>query len=1102
MNVMSSIDTTEMPDAAGNTDGLWYKDAIIYQLHVKAFADSNNDGIGDFAGLTEKLDYLQDLGVTTLWLLPFYPSPGRDDGYDIADYGTVNPDFGTMKDFKRFIVEAKRRNLRVITELVINHTSDQHDWFKRARRSDPKSSARNWYVWSDTDQKYLGTRIIFTDTEKSNWTWDPEAGAFYWHRFFSHQPDLNFDNPRVFSALVQVMKRWLDTGVDGFRLDAIPYLCERDGTNNENLPETHAVIKKIRAELDAYAKGKVLLAEANQWPEDVQEYFGQSDECHMAYHFPLMPRIYMAIAQEDRFPITDILRQTPEIPSDCQWALFLRNHDELTLEMVTDVERDYLWSTYANDPRARINVGIRRRLAPLMDNDRRKIELMNSLLLSFPGTPIIYYGDEIGMGDNIYLGDRNGVRTPMQWTPDRNGGFSRADPARLYAPTIMDPVYGYEAVNVEAQSRSLSSLLSATKRLISVRKSTLAFGRGSMTFIRPVNRSVLAYVRQYKDEVILCVANLSRSAQATELDLSAWKDRVPLEMLGRTNFPPIGELPYMITLAPYGFYWFQLRVKEEPKHVATTAVPEFETLVVPVGSTWMSLARTRGVFERDVLPSYLARTRWYPERSAKAIQPTLTSAIPFCDIGDNRPYLAFFEATQRGITTRYVLPMRIEWVRFDRERYNPRAFAAVRQGAREGTLLDVATDQIFIALLLRNLRNSLTVEDEYGMGTRLEFRPTAKLFDKPVGQPEHIRAVETEQSNSTALVDNDYVVKIYRKLESGINPEIEVGRFLTEVAGFANTPALLGSVEFVESDRASAVGVVHEFIQNQGDAWTVTSAYLDRFIDKQRVLASGDAPVESEEQTAYLRYMSQTGRRVAEMHIALASRDDDPAFAPERATQADIEQWIADLAARAARVFDALKQRGDAAKDYERLMIDEMLAHASTLQGRLGALLPEPAQILKIRHHGDFHLGQMLIAKDDIFIIDFEGEPRRTLEERRRKAPAARDVAGLIRSIDYSTTAALERALKVSSDEQGKLAAALNSWRDRATETFLGAYRETLGEKRLWPGDGAAAGRLLNFFLLEKAIYEIEYELAHRPDWLRVPLTGALRILSQPVEAS
>ena len=585
MNVLSSIDATELPVTDLDADELWYKDAIIYQLHVKAFADSNNDGIGDFVGLTDKLDYLQDLGVTTLWLLPSYPSPGRDDGYDIADYGSINPDFGTMKDFKRFIQEAKRRGLRVITELVVNHTSDQHHWFKRARRSDPKSSARNWYVWSDTDQKYQGTRIIFTDTEKSNWTWDPEAGQFYWHRFFSHQPDLNFDNPRVVNALIQVMKRWLDTGVDGFRLDAIPYLCERDGTNNENLPETHAVIRRLRAELDNYAKGKVLLAEANQWPEDVQYYFGNSDECHMAYHFPLMPRIYMAIAQEDRFPITDILRQTPDIPASCQWALFLRNHDELTLEMVTDVERDYLWSTYANDPRARINLGIRRRLAPLMDNDRRKIELMNSLLMSFPGTPIVYYGDEIGMGDNIYLGDRNGVRTPMQWTPDRNGGFSRADPARLYAPMIMDPVYGYEAVNVEAQSRDRSSLLSWMKRLLQVRRSTQAFGRGTLRVIRPGNRRVLVYLREHGADTILCVANLARSAQPVELDLVDHKGAVPIEMLGRAAFPPIGELPYLLTLPGYAFYWFRLSREAEapPWHDERAAREDLPVLVLIEG---------------------------------------------------------------------------------------------------------------------------------------------------------------------------------------------------------------------------------------------------------------------------------------------------------------------------------------------------------------------------------------------------------------------------------------------------------------------------------------------------------------------------------------
>lgn len=1100
MNVMSSVESSEVTVGEA-ADELWYKDAIIYQLHVKAFADSNNDGIGDFAGLTEKLGYLQDLGVTTLWLLPFYPSPGRDDGYDIADYGDINPDFGTMKDFKRFIQEAKKRGLRVITELVINHTSDQHDWFKRARRSDPNSSARNWYVWSDTDQKYQGTRIIFTDTEKSNWTWDPEAGQFYWHRFFSHQPDLNFDNPRVVSALVQVMKRWLDTGVDGFRLDAIPYLCERDGTNNENLPETHAIIKRLRQELDSYAKGKVLLAEANQWPEDVQEYFGRGDECQMAYHFPLMPRIYMAIAQEDRFPITDILRQTPDIPNSCQWALFLRNHDELTLEMVTDVERDYLWSTYANDPRARINVGIRRRLAPLMDNDRRKIELMNSLLLSFPGTPIIYYGDEIGMGDNIYLGDRNGVRTPMQWTPDRNGGFSRADPARLYAPTIMDPVYGYESVNVEAQSRSLSSLLSATKRLIAVRKSTLAFGRGTMTFIRPENRSVLCYVRQYQDQVILCVANLSRSAQATELDLSAWKGRIPLEMLGRTRFPAIGDLPYMVTLAPYGFYWFELQEPDKSAPVVPRAVPEFETLVVPLNATWVSLARERGVFERDVLPAHLARTRWYPERSAKAIQPALVSAVPFCDIGDNRPWLAFFETTQRGVTTRYVLPMQIEWVRFDRERYNPHAFAAVRQGAREGTLLDVATDQIFIALLLRNLRESLVVE-EGEQGLRLEFKPTTRFSDKPVRQPERIRAVETEQSNSTALVDEDYVVKIYRKLESGMNPEIEMGRFLTDVVGFANTPALLGSVELVDGDKRSAIGIVHSFVANQGDAWIVTASYLDRFVDEQRLLPPSEHPGESEEQVPYLRYMSQAGRRTGEMHIALAGNSELAEFAPEPTRPEDVQRWIDDILLRAERVADTLRQRRDALKEADRPLVDRLLALQESLPDRLNRMLPREIDGLNIRHHGDLHLGQLLIVKDDIFIIDFEGEPRRTIAERRRKAPAARDVAGLIRSIDYSATAAYERALRVGSDDQNRLATALAEWRDRAVDAFLASYRETTANQRFWPAGATAADQILNFFLLEKAFYEVEYELSHRPDWLRVPLTGILRILTQQPDAA
>ncbi len=939
-----------------------------------------------------------------------------------------------------------------------------------------------------------GTRIIFTDTEKSNWTWDPEAKAYYWHRFFSHQPDLNFDNPRVVSAVVQVMKRWLDAGVDGFRLDAIPYLCEREGTSNENLPETHSVIKHLRAELDAYAKGKVLLAEANQWPEDVQHYFGDGDECHMAYHFPLMPRIYMAIAQEDRFPIIDILRQTPDIPANCQWAMFLRNHDELTLEMVTDIERDYLWSTYAADPRARINLGIRRRLAPLMENDRRKIELMNSLLMSFPGTPIVYYGDEIGMGDNIYLGDRNGVRTPMQWSPDRNGGFSRCDPARLYAPPVMDAVYGYESVNVESQSRSLSSLLNWTKKLIAVRKSSHAFGRGTMAFVRSTNHAVLAYARVHEGQVILCVANLSRSAQATELDLSQWKGRSPFEMLGRSAFPDIGELPYLVTLGPYGFYWFELREKPVSPNVAPVIVPDFQTLVIPAGSTIASLTRTKAVFERDVLPSFLARSRWFPERSARAISTQVTAVVPLSSEQQSRPWLVLYDAKLHGGTERYSMPVRIVWERLDRRHFNPKALAAVRQGAREGTLIDVATEQQFIAKLLSDLRASAVLEEgDY----RIRFKPTDRLQtieDTPV---ENVRAVETEQSNSTALVDDRYVAKIYRKLENGLNPEIEIGRFLTDIAGFSNTPALLGSVELTGPDTETAVAIVHAFVENQGDAWTLTGAALDRFVEGQSLIGTTDTNPADDEKAAYQRYMTQTGKRVAEMQIALASRNDIEDFRPVAATDADTTKWIDNILLRSGRALARLENTKVNPADAP--LVEQLLQQRGTLPDRLNSLLPPPEQIFNIRHHGDFHLGQILIVKEDIFIIDFEGEPRRTLPERRMKAPAARDVAGLIRSIDYSVKAALERSLKVKADDSGQLQAALTQWRDESAQSFLTAYRAAMSDARLWPSDSTAANNVLQFFLLEKAFYEIEYELAHRPDWLRVALSGALRVLGEGV---
>ena len=1079
-------------DPTLEADELWFKDAIIYQLHVKAFADSNHDGIGDFAGLTEKLDYLQDLGVTALWLLPFYPSPGRDDGYDISDYRHINPDLGTLQDFRRFMQEARRRKLRVIIELVVNHTSDRHPWFERARRSKPTSDARNWYVWSDSDQKYAGTRIIFNDAEKSNWTWDPDAKAYYWHRFFSHQPDLNYDNPRVLMAMIQVMRHWLDLGVDGFRLGAIPYLCEREGTSNENLPETHAVVKDIRAALDSYAPGKVLLAEANQWPEDVAAYFGDGDECHMAYHFGLMPRICMAIAQEDRFPITDILRQTPDIPLNCQWAMFLRNHDELTLEMVTDIERDYLWSTYATDPRARLNLGIRRRLASLMDNERRKIELMNSLLMSVPGTPIIYYGDEIGMGDNIYLGDRNGVRTPMQWTPDRNGGFSRCDPARLYLPMIMDPVYGYEAVNVEAQSRSLASLLSWNKRLISVRKSSKIFGRGSLNFIRPANRSVFAYVRQYQNDVLLCVANLSRSAQAAEIDLSPWRGRIPFEMLGRTNFPPIGDSAYVVTLGPYGFYWFQLCEPVGSAIEAQITPAEFETLIVTHG--WRSLLQghSKSVLERDVLPAFLASRGWFAERGNSSTTCHLVGALAL-DAADQNLGVALVEAKGRHETANYLLPLSIKWTPFDPMRPNSNALAAVRRGPRQGTLIDASADASFISSVLENLRASRTIEGDQRI---LAFRPTSRFSPSAETPIQNVRVVDTEQSNTTAIVDNQYVVKLFRRLESGVNPEIEVGRFLTDTVSFPNTPPLLGAVELQENGTRGAVAVVHGFIENQGDAWAVTSSYLDRFVEEQRLLTP-EAAEHSDEEAAYVRRMEQVGQRVAELQLALASRDDVIDFAPEPITAEDVRGWTNKVLHRANRTLDELSRRRSDLRDNDRQLVDELLSRRRTLPDRLGELLPATVQAMKIRHHGDFHLGQMLIVKDDVFIIDFEGEPRRSIEDRRRKAPAARDVASLIRSIDYSATAALERALKSAPDEQGRLAPALDGWREHSVAAFLAAYRQSLSDTRLWPRSPEDADRLLDFFLLEKAFYEIEYELAHRPDWLRVPLAGTWRILTR-----
>jgi len=983
-----------------------------------------------------------------------------------------------MRDFRRFMQEAKRRDLRVITELVVNHTSDQHPWFKRAKRSAAGSSARNWYVWSDTDQKYQGTRIIFTDTEKSNWTWDTDAGAYYWHRFFTHQPDLNFDNPRVVSAVLQVMKRWLDAGVDGFRLDAVPYLCEREGTNNENLPETHAVLKRLRAELDAYAPNKVLLAEANQWPEDVQAYFGNGDECHMAYHFPLMPRIYMAIAQEDRFPITDIIRQTPEIPANCQWAMFLRNHDELTLEMVTDAERDYLWSTYAADPRARINLGIRRRLAPLMDNDRRKIELMNSILLSMPGTPIIYYGDEIGMGDNIYLGDRNSVRTPMQWTPDRNGGFSRCDPAQLYLPCIMDSVYGYDAVNVEAQTRSLSSLLNWMKRLIGVRKSTKVFGRGSLTFIRPANRAVLVYVRQLDNEAILCVANISRSAQAVEIDMSPWKGRVPQEMLGRTRFPRIGELPYLITLPPYGFFWFQLN--EDAESAPEKILPrEITTLVLGHGWENAISSWTRRTFELDVLPSFMPERRWFADKTSRSVSMKVSAAIPI-EHGRDRFAAVVVDASGQQGVSRYFLPLTVRWTRYTAIDKGPASvLAAVRRGPSEGTLLDATTEPEFISAVLTKIHDGETGGKD---AQQIEFRPTTPFAGEPLPEIKSIHAVDREQSNSSVIVDNRYVVKILRRI--------------TDVAHFQNAPALLGSVELVEGENRSALAVVHAFVENQGDAWGITAASLDRLIEEQRLTAV-EAIAETLEATSMMQRLRQIGRRTAEMHLAFACSADIPAFAPEPITANDVARWTDNGLARARTVFELLARHRKCLPEPAPQLAQQLIEYHDAIIRHIESGWNATFDGLVIRHHGDFHLGQVLIAKDDAYILDFEGEPRRSLAERRAKAPPARDVAGLIRSIDYAVSAAISRAPDLNPEDPAALTQRLRSLADHLSEAYWASYREALGDNRLWPTDEDQSRRLRDLFLLEKALYEVEYELSNRPGWAHIPLEATWRILTE-----
>jgi maltose alpha-D-glucosyltransferase / alpha-amylase len=1105
-------------------DRLWYKDAIIYELHVRAFADSVDDGVGDFKGLTSRLDYLHDLGVTAIWLLPFYPSPLKDDGYDIADYTSMNPSYGKMADFKEFLDEAHKRGLRVITELVVNHTSADHPWFQRARRAPLGSPERDFYVWSDTPEKYKDARIIFKDFESSNWTYDHVAKAYFWHRFYAHQPDLNFDNRAVWDALFPVLDFWMNMGVDGMRLDAIPYLFEREGTNCENLPETHDFLRALRRHVDERFSDRMLIAEANQWPEDSIVYFGKGDECHMAFHFPLMPRMFMAIHMEDRFPLVDIMAQTPAIPENCQWALFLRNHDELTLEMVTDEERDYMYRAYASDPRARINLGIRRRLAPLLGNNRRRIELMNGLLFSLPGTPVIYYGDEIGMGDNIYLGDRNGVRTPMQWSADRNAGFSRANPQKLYLPVIIDPEYHYEAINVEAQQNNPSSLLWWMKRLITFRKRFKAFSRGTLEFLHPENRKILAFLRRLDKENILIVANLSRFVQYVELDLSAFQGLVPMELFGRTPFPPIGQLPYLLTLGPHSFYWFAL----EERSAANLTVPspkETQLPVLEIGGGWESLFQGQGRRQlEEILPGFLMQRRWFGGKNKRLKGVVVREVLRFQHEG-RVAYVTLLDVSYlEGESETYVLPLA-----FRDKNQPPDRLEAVRavalaelKGATEGILFDAMGSSDFCSALLNVIGQRRTFSLPSG-----EVVATASPQYADWRGPENIPLVPNigkgEQSNTSVAFGNRLILKVFRRVEAGINPDLEISRYLTEKRHFAHTAPVLGAVEFQRSHgEPLTLAVLNGYVPNQGDAWQYTldelSSYFEDVSAKhnqlkvpplpptQMLLDTGLPelpPAIQELVNPYQETARLLGQRTGEMHLALAADTEDPAFRPEPFSilyQRSIYQSMRSLR---GRVFQQLNRKLSSLSEDLRADAQRVLHQDDKILHRFHAVMEHKGTGQRIRVHGDYHLGQVLYTGKDFLIIDFEGEPSRSLNDRRLKRSPLRDLAGMVRSFHYAAYSALLGHVSgrgtapglVRAEDVAALEPWARVWHAWASRTFCHAYLSVAQPGGFLPTSLDEARLLFNAFLLEKALYELGYEMNHRPAWMRIPLQGILQLM-------
>ena len=1096
-------------------DPLWYKDALIYEMHVRSFMDSDADGSGDFRGLIEKLPYLQDLGVNALWLLPFYPSPLRDDGYDIADYTNVNPMYGTLGDISQLVKDAHSRGIRVINELVCNHTSDQHPWFQRARRARPGTAAREFYVWSETNQRYQDARIIFKDFETSNWTWDHVANAYYWHRFYSHQPDLNFDNPKVKEAIFKALDFWMDLGIDGVRLDAVPYLYEREGTNGENLPETHVFLRELRGHVDSGYRNRMLLAEANQWPEDAVSYFGQGDECQMSFHFPLMPRLFMSIRMEDRFPIVDILAQTPSIPDTAQWALFLRNHDELTLEMVTDEERDYMYRAYTQDRLARLNLGIRRRLAPLLGNDRRRIELMNGLLFSLPGTPVLYYGDEIGMGDNIFLGDRNGVRTPMQWSADRNAGFSRANRQRLYLPVITDPEYHYETVNVEAQQGNPHSIYSWTKRLIALRKRHRAFGRGTLELLRPENRKVLAYVREYESEKILCIANLSRFLQAVELDLSKWKGLVPVELFSSNEMPVVGDNPYFLTMGPHAFYWFAMQPRAAPSIQSDGGQPARVLPEVRVAGGWEA-ALVGGSKEalEAVLLGYIPQRRWFGGKARRIKTATITDVVSVPGAEGNSYLTSVVIGYAEGDPDTYMLPVayaNAAEAPHILERWPQSAVAWIRNQGEDarGLLYDALGPPNFAEAILGAIARRRRAAG--GMGTLVGS--TTRAFARLRG-PETIRLEAqlsvAEQSNNSVIFGERLMLKVFRRLEEGVNPELEVGRFLTEKTTFSHIAPLAGSLEYRRAKgEPISIAILQAYVPNQGDAWQYTLNTLAHFFTAPELVgaqppamprslleASKLEPSEIASKVigGYLDSARLLGRRTAELHAALASDPDDPAFAPERITALDQRSIYQSLSGLSMRATDLLRTQLNKLPADARDEGRKVLELESRITHILKSFLARRLNTTRIRVHGDYHLGQVLYTGHDFVIIDFEGEPTRSLYERRLKRLAMRDVAGMLRSFSYASQAAL-RSEHAPAERLAELHSWSRFWADSVSAVFLKSYLSTAGSASWVPQSQEDLELQLTTMLLEKALYELRYEMNLRPDWVRIPLRGILDLV-------